>query len=229
MRQSSFGRFVNETDQLHGGATTRLEHLAVRSEHVAKGHVLDAHRVREPASRPGGGPDHVKVLSLRGTHHVENLMSPEDAHTVPHCGEVRRGVSESFVGLLNDEWKWLTVAVGKARQEDDLGTVGLFEDAGGGEVGDDVIEQGVIEGLSDDVFWREQHIELFVDLLKISNGLANKETPESAGLVVATLEQYDTGPTALLEVFVGVELGARGSIEGVEVAHRESLDRRVFA
>ena len=95
--------FVEQRNEFDRVSRTSLQHLAVGSQHIAEGHVLTAHRVRQPSGRARHREDHFEVLTLRCSHHVQDLVGVQVPHPVTHRGQVGGRVPEALVTLLHDE------------------------------------------------------------------------------------------------------------------------------
>ena len=128
-RPRSIASSITSTN-LHRLAAAALEHLAVLAEHVAEGDVLGPRRRHQPAGHLGDGEDHRQVLRLRGADDVEQPRRADPLDTVDDAGQVARGVGEGAGPAAHDQRQRFAVPVREAGREDDLGAVGVLEQAG---------------------------------------------------------------------------------------------------
>ena len=211
-------RLVEQIEEAHRLAAAGLEHLLVGAQHRAEGDVLGPGRRREPARELGHLEDHREVLALRRADDVDEAAGAERGGAVAHGGEVGGAVAVAAVLLADDERERLALAAGEAGGEDAEGAVALAGQALGGELGGDLVEEGIVEALPGDVGVGERQAELGVHGGEVAPRLGDEAPPQHQGGLVAALEQHHAPPGAIGEEGVLVELAARRLVEGVDVA-----------
>ena len=165
-----------------------------------------AHAFGKPTRQSGHRVDHLKVLTLWGTHHVEQLVRLEIGHAVAHRRQVRRRVAVALVALLHDERQGLALTILESRGEHAQRAVTLGEQALGRQVVHDVVEHVVVVRLTDRVTGSEGDVEFRVDLGEIRDRFVDEDSPQSARLGVARLQSHDARAAAVFEGVVLLSL-----------------------
>ena len=119
------------------------------------------------------------MLGLRGAHDVEDLISTKPSYPVTYRSQVRRGIAEPLVGLLNNEREGLAVPIDKALRKDTERPIAFDEEALGSKILDDVVQEWVVRALSGDVVVGEENAEFSVDVVEVADALGNEYPPGS--------------------------------------------------
>ncbi len=201
----------------HRLARPGLERLAVLAQDRAERELDGVRLVVQPAGPPRGLEDHLEVQRLADVHDVQKGVRAEVLDAVADRGEVGGGIAVAAVGLLDDQRDGVAVRALHIVEEDAQCALGAHRDAGLLQQPAGLLQHGVVAGLADDVGVADVHVELVEDRVEVDLRLVDEPLPHGQRLLVARLEVDDPAPGPLLELLVGVEQGARGLVEPVEV------------
>src|SRR5487761_2338817 len=125
------------------------------------------------------------MLRLRRANDVENAICLKTLYSVPDRAEIGRRVPEALVRLLDDQRERLAFAIDETGWEHAERALGFHEQAKVAEIVDERWQTWVVKALTDHVAVFEQHTELLVDLVEVSDALLDEHAPESQRLLVA--------------------------------------------